>query len=319
MAIQFHGSVRGIETAMNGKETDSFPLYALITAAKNEAPHIELTMQSVIAQECKPICWVIVNDGSTDATEAIVSKYLREAKFIHLISNLPRDKRDFGAKARALKQALDYLTKNNAACKYLGTLDADISFKPDYYKCLIRRMESESNYGITSGVCYESENGQWVYDHPNPEWCCGGQAQVFRSHLYNEFGGYPELPLGGEDTVLEYLVREKGYNVRAFTDCIFHHHKKTSFSGNKGLRDYFLQGKQSYLWGSRFIYELIKSAARARRKPYLLSGIWRLLGYVGGAIEYRKPSIPAQQVRIVRKQQLHRLLRLIFGIGNKRL
>ena len=46
---------------------------ALITPARNEERFIELTLRSVIAQNLRPIRWIIVNDGSTDRTGEIVA------------------------------------------------------------------------------------------------------------------------------------------------------------------------------------------------------------------------------------------------------
>jgi len=50
--------------------------YVLITPARNEEAFIEKTLQSVIKQTILPAKWVIVNDGSTDATSSIVRPYL---------------------------------------------------------------------------------------------------------------------------------------------------------------------------------------------------------------------------------------------------
>ncbi len=49
--------------------------YVLITPARNEAAFIEQTLQSVVAQTVLPKRWVVVSDGSTDATDEIVRKY----------------------------------------------------------------------------------------------------------------------------------------------------------------------------------------------------------------------------------------------------
>src|ERR1700683_2850882 len=49
--------------------------YVLITPARNEEKHIEQLIQSMIAQTALPTRWVIVNDGSTDATARLVGPY----------------------------------------------------------------------------------------------------------------------------------------------------------------------------------------------------------------------------------------------------
>src|SRR5262245_651367 len=59
--------------------------YVLITPARNEAATIEKTLQSVVAQTLRPKKWIIVSDGSTDATDEIVRRYAEENKWIDLI------------------------------------------------------------------------------------------------------------------------------------------------------------------------------------------------------------------------------------------
>jgi len=46
--------------------------YVLITPARNEEKHMEELIRSMICQTVLPSKWVIVNDGSTDATASIV-------------------------------------------------------------------------------------------------------------------------------------------------------------------------------------------------------------------------------------------------------
>ena len=48
--------------------------YVLITPARNEALHRADVVG--VAQTVLPLRWVIVSDGSTDGTDAIVERYL---------------------------------------------------------------------------------------------------------------------------------------------------------------------------------------------------------------------------------------------------
>src|SRR5262245_14547831 len=59
--------------------------YVLVTAARNEAEYIELTIQSVVAQTLRPVKWMIVSDGSTDATDEIVEKWAAANPWIELV------------------------------------------------------------------------------------------------------------------------------------------------------------------------------------------------------------------------------------------
>ena len=59
--------------------------YALLTAAKNEEKYIDLQLRSVLAQTVPPTVWVIVDDGSDDATAKIVERYAAQHSLIRLI------------------------------------------------------------------------------------------------------------------------------------------------------------------------------------------------------------------------------------------
>ena len=62
---------------------------ALITPVRDEEGYIGGMMQSIIAQTVRPDVWIIVDDGSKDATAEIVARCQEEHYFIRLI-RLPR-------------------------------------------------------------------------------------------------------------------------------------------------------------------------------------------------------------------------------------
>jgi glycosyltransferase involved in cell wall biosynthesis len=74
---------------------------ALITPARNEEQFIGETIQSVIAQTQRPIKWIIVNDGSSDRTDEIVSAYVRDHDWMELVRMPHRRDRQFAAKCKA--------------------------------------------------------------------------------------------------------------------------------------------------------------------------------------------------------------------------
>ncbi|MGE5458727.1 MAG: glycosyltransferase family 2 protein, partial [Methanococcaceae archaeon] len=59
--------------------------YVIITPMKNEGCFIERTIRSVCSQTVKPVCWMIVDDGSTDNSPEIVKKYKNNFSFIEYI------------------------------------------------------------------------------------------------------------------------------------------------------------------------------------------------------------------------------------------
>jgi len=82
-------------------------LYVLVTPARNEEKFIEKVIQSVIGQTVLPSKWVIVNDGSTDATASIVSRYLAKYEWMELLNLSPHRDRSFAAKVHAFNAGFE--------------------------------------------------------------------------------------------------------------------------------------------------------------------------------------------------------------------
>src|SRR5215470_12120804 len=85
------------------------PSYVLITPARNEEAFLEKTLESMVRQTVLPVKWVIVNDGSTDATASIVSRYLAKNPWIELVNLPQRKERHFAAKVHAFNAGREKL------------------------------------------------------------------------------------------------------------------------------------------------------------------------------------------------------------------
>jgi poly-beta-1,6-N-acetyl-D-glucosamine synthase len=281
------------------------PRYILITPAKNEEAYIEKTAQSVIRQTILPLRWVIVDDGSTDKTGEIARRFAAQNRFIVIVS-VPQGARNFGAKVKAFHTGMKEIA--GLEFDYIGNLDADVSFEPNLYERLLSEFEHHPKLGITSGVIYETINNKWSYAHSNPEWCVGGAAQFFRRGCFEEIGGYKPVELGGEDTILEYLAREKGWEVRAIKNLKLFHHKPSLKSNVNELKNNFKMGLQEFQYGASPVFEIAKSTKRMLKQPYVIGGLVRLLGYFWLLMTFSKKSIEPEIARIIARQQRRRLL-----------
>src|SRR4051812_27063708 len=119
----------------------SLPSYVLITPARNEAKFIELTLKSVIAQTVRPVAWVIVSDGSTDGTDALVQRYADQHPWISLVSLPERKERHFAGKVNAFNAG--YSSVKGLPHDVVANLDADTSFEPDFFEFLLAKLASD--------------------------------------------------------------------------------------------------------------------------------------------------------------------------------
>src|SRR6478735_11855163 len=59
--------------------------YCLVTPCRDEAEYARRTLDSIVRQTVKPTLWLIVDDGSTDETPAILAEYAAKHSFIRIL------------------------------------------------------------------------------------------------------------------------------------------------------------------------------------------------------------------------------------------
>ena len=74
--------------------------YCLITPCRNEAEFIRSTLETTTQQSVPPALWVIVDDGSTDETPAILAEYAERFDYIRVVKRADRGERAVGPRRR---------------------------------------------------------------------------------------------------------------------------------------------------------------------------------------------------------------------------
>src|ERR1035438_7643243 len=59
--------------------------YVVISPVRDEAAHLPRTIESVARQTVRPVEWIIVNDGSSDKTGAIIDEGTRKFPWLRAI------------------------------------------------------------------------------------------------------------------------------------------------------------------------------------------------------------------------------------------
>ena len=70
--------------------------YCLITPCRDEAKYARVTLDAVLKQTVKPALWVIVDDGSSDATPQILAEYAARVPYIRVVRRPDRGERKLG-------------------------------------------------------------------------------------------------------------------------------------------------------------------------------------------------------------------------------
>src|SRR5258708_1084862 len=113
--------IKGNSSVRTNGQDRGLPSFVLITPPHNEEPLIKKTNESVISQTILPMRGVIVDDGSTDSTAAIVSPYLSKYPWIEMVRRSARQDRNFAGKVHAFNAG--YESVRGLGYEVVGNLD----------------------------------------------------------------------------------------------------------------------------------------------------------------------------------------------------
>jgi len=285
--------------------------YVLVTPAHNEEAFVEKTIRSVIRQTVRPARWVIVDDGSTDATGGIVRRYLAAHPWIEMIQMPQRQDRSFAAKVVSFNagyqavQGLDY--------DIIGNVDADTSFDEDHFEFLLRRFGEDPDLGV-AGTIFREDG--YRSDADSFEGCnhVSGQCQLFRRRCFEEIGGYTPHRAGGIDWIAVTTARMLGWKTRSFREKTFFHHRRLGTAERGAFAAMFTYGEKDYYLGGHPLWEGFRVAYRMTRRPYLIGGIGLGLGYCWAAMRRTKRPISNRLMEFHRREQMQKLRAILTSI-----
>lgn len=282
--------------------------YVLITPARNEEKNIKKTIESVISQTVLPLKWVIVSDGSTDATDKIAKKYAKENNFITFIRIEKQKDSGFSSKVYAFNAGFNKI--KSTEYDFIGNLDADVSFSPDYFNNILKKFDKDKHLGICGGVILEFYKNNYRTRKVSLN-SVAGAVQLFRRQCYEDVGGYIPLKLGGIDTAAEIIARSRGWKVKSFPEFLVYHNERILTGSKNVLLTKFKQGKSNFELGYHPIFQLIICIYRLIDKPYLFGSIFMLFGYIWASIQRVKKQLPDYSIKYLRKEQMNRLKALL--------
>jgi glycosyltransferase involved in cell wall biosynthesis len=133
------------------------PLVSVVVPAHNAEPFIGELLSSVLAQTFRHLEVLVLDDGSTDATSRVVTRYAQDARIRHSRSeaNIGVNK----ATSRLLKQVRG---------DYWAHPGADDLLDDDFLACRVALMQKHPSAVMSHGPAYYIDNGGHELTAPYP-------------------------------------------------------------------------------------------------------------------------------------------------------
>ncbi len=259
--------------------------YLLITPCRDEAQYARRCIESVLAQTVLPALWVVVDDGSTDETPAILAEYAAKHSWIKIVRREDRGKRAVGpGVVDAFYAGMDAVNADDF--EFLCKFDLDLDLPKGYFEILMRRMEENPRLGTCSGKPYFEEGTptRLVSEKCGDEMSVG-MTKFYRVTCFREIGGFVrEVMWDGIDC---HRCRMLGWIACSWDDpdLRFVHlrpmgsSQKSIFTGRKR------HGFGQYFMGTSLLYMTASAVFRLWHPPYVLGGLAMWWGYVESALQ----------------------------------
>lgn len=280
--------------------------YYIVIPSHNEEKYISLTLQSIVEQTVLPKKVVVVNDNSTDKTEAIVGDFAKKYSFISLITKTSEAIHLPGSKViQAFQQGLETLDNNY---DFIVKADADLIFPTNYFEMIISHFKSDDKVGMAGGFAYIEKNDHWILENLTDKDHIRGAFKAYRKECFEQIGGLK--PAMGWDTVDELLC--KFYNWKVVTDesLKVKHLKPTGANYNKNAR--YKQGEAFYSLGYGFFITSIASLKLAMRKGKPLLFIDYLNGFWKAKAAKKSLLVTTEQAKFIRNYRWEKMKEKLF-------
>lgn len=241
------------------------------------------TLDTVVAQSVTPALWVIVDDGSSDATPAILADYASRHAWIRIVTRKDRGHRAVGPGVIDAFYA-GYETIRPDDFEFICKLDLDLRLPPRYFELLIQRMHAEPRMATCSGKAYVEEHGGLIAERHGDETSLG-MTKFYRVEAFKQIGGFVrEVMWDGIDC---HECRRQGWIARSWDEpeLRFVHLRPMGSSQQSVYTGRMRHGFGQYFMGTGAIYMAASAILRTTQRPYVLGSLAMFWGYLKSAVE----------------------------------
>jgi hypothetical protein len=285
------------------------PTYAVVSPVKDEARHFERTAEALLAQTHRPLQWIVVDDGSTDRTFDIASRYAAQYDWITVVRSSAAGSRERGAPiVRAFNCGLESLSSRP---DFVVKLDGDLFLPAHYFAWVAATFDVDPRAGVVGGIVLVNEDGQWVYERVSRQ-TVAGAIKSYRYDCLDDIGGLHESM--GWDGIDEFGARARGWKVHVLTELVVLHYR-TRGGAQPWVRARWEEGRGTHYMGYRVSAVIRRVAYRMLvEHPPLLGGIVLGLGFCWHSL-VGSPQADARARHQLRAEQRGILFRRIRSRG----
>jgi glycosyltransferase involved in cell wall biosynthesis len=263
------------------------------------------TLDSVLAQSVLPDKWVIVDDGSTDATPRILREYADKYPWIEIVTKADRGRRAVGP---GVIEAFytGYSTIDPKEFGFLCKLDLDLMLPPRYFEILLDRMAENPRIATCSGKSYVEQEGSLVDENHGDETSLG-MTKFYRVSCFEAIGGFVrEVMWDGIDC---HRCRMMGWIACSWDEpeLRFTHLRPMGSSQTGIYTGRMRHGYGQYFMGTGFLYMAASALSRVNEKPYVTGSLAMLWGWLRSALRGDPRYSDLEFRKFLRKYQFHAL------------
>lgn len=280
----------------------------VVSPCRDEGAHCERSLESVAKQTVRPDLWIVVDDGSTDATPRILDAFAHEHDFVRIVRRDNRGTRSVGPGViDAFYAGLAHAELEDF--EFVCKLDLDLDLPPHYFERLMAEFDSDPRLGSCSGKPFYRD----AHGRTHDEWCSDevvvGMTKLYRTECFREIGGFVrEVMWDGIDS---HRSRMLGWKARSLRDpgLRFEHLRPMGSSQDGLLTGRKRHGFGQYYMGTSLPFLLASALVRLAQPPRVTGSLAMVWGYVSSWLQGLPRHQDAEFRTFLRRYQTSALLR----------
>jgi poly-beta-1,6-N-acetyl-D-glucosamine synthase len=290
------------------------PAYAIVSPVRDEAEHLRRTIDSIAAQTHPPAQWIIVDDGSSDATPDIAAAAAAEHDWIRVVTRPARATESRG-RGKPIVEAFNAgLAEMAGDPEFVVKLDGDLYLAPHYFAWVAEVFAKAPRAGIVGGVGLVPDGDEWVPD-AIARHTVVGYAKAYRRDCLDAIGGLQASM--GWDGIDEYGARARGWTVHVLTELPILHYRRRGAAQN-WWRARWDEGRGNAFMGYLPAFVLLRAGYRGLvERPPVLGGIALFAGWAWSRLT-RRPTAPDEAAKAELRAEQRRRMRSLVGGGRGR-